>query len=55
MKKIMLVLALALSLVVCILAFTSCGGHEHTWLLESTVDKEATCTEAGQKIGRAHV
>ena len=49
MKKIMLVLALALSLVVCILAFTSCGGHEHTWLLESTVDREATCTEAGQR------
>ena len=49
MKRIMLVLALALSLVVCLLAFTSCGGHQHTWLLEATVDREATCTEAGQK------
>ena len=48
MKRIMLVLALAVTLVVCLLAFTSCG-HQHTWLLEATVDKEATCTEAGQK------
>ena len=48
MKRIMLVLALAVTLVVCLLAFTSCG-HQHTWHLEATVDREATCTEAGQK------
>ena len=44
----MLVPSLAVTLVVCLLAFTSCG-HRHTRHLEATVDRDATCTEAGQK------
>ena len=49
MKKILLVLTLALSLGALLLALTSCGGHEHTWHVEATIDREATCTEDGQK------
>ena len=49
MKKLLLALTLVLCLSACILALASCGGHEHTWLPEATVDREATCTEAGQR------
>ena len=56
MKKFLSVLTLALSLVLCIVALASCGDkgdgenqHEHTWLIDYTVDKEANCTENGEK------
>ena len=53
MKKIWLTLTLMLSVFACMLAFTACNGdpgdHEHTWHFDYTVDKNATCTENGQK------
>ena len=54
MKKLSIAFLMLLCLIASMLAFASCGDPEpeecsHVWAAEATVDKAASCTEAGTK------